>query len=324
VGIDVFVRNVISSGQLFGVPQMAVGYTAKSLDNNGVVGISTNKDGHGIASFMFDAAGPLQAPIDVAGIYGENVAEGGIGVVGRGSAAGVVGIGMYGVIAISRKEYGLPALLATASQGEMAAQFNGHVQVIGDFLPYEGGVAASFRGDVQVTGNFRAVEGGLAASFQGDVQVAGNIRGDMNVTGDIILTNQDCAEDFDVAHGAAAEPGTVMVLDDNGSLTESNRPYDKRVAGVIAGAADCKPAITLGRQSAKTKREPLSLVGKAYCKVDASYAPIKVGDLLTSSATPGHAMKAVDPTQAFGAVIGKALRPLASGEGLIPILIALQ
>jgi hypothetical protein len=27
---------------------------------------------------------------------------------------------------------------------------------------------------------------------------------------------------------------------------------------------------------------------------------------------------------AFGAVIGKALRPLAAGKGLIPILIALQ
>ena len=53
-------------------------------------------------------------------------------------------------------------------------------------------------------------------------------------------------------------------------------------------------------------------------------APIEVGDLLTTSATPGHAMKATDPLKAFGAVIGKALRPLDSGQGLIPVLIALQ
>jgi hypothetical protein len=35
-------------------------------------------------------------------------------------------------------------------------------------------------------------------------------------------------------------------------------------------------------------------------------------------------MRASDPLQAFGAVIGKALRPLAEGRGLIPILVALQ
>ena len=35
-------------------------------------------------------------------------------------------------------------------------------------------------------------------------------------------------------------------------------------------------------------------------------------------------MKATDQQRAFGAVLGKALRPLASGSGLIPILVALQ
>jgi len=49
-----------------------------------------------------------------------------------------------------------------------------------------------------------------------------------------------------------------------------------------------------------------------------------VGDLLTSSPTPGHAMKASDPAEAFRAVVGKSLRPLKEAQGLIPILIALQ
>ena len=35
-------------------------------------------------------------------------------------------------------------------------------------------------------------------------------------------------------------------------------------------------------------------------------------------------MKAAEPLRAFGAVIGKALRPLNAGQALIPILIALQ
>jgi hypothetical protein len=58
--------------------------------------------------------------------------------------------------------------------------------------------------------------------------------------------------------------------------------------------------------------------------VDAGASPVEVGDLLTTSETPGHAMKAGDPEKAFGSVIGKALRPLAGGRGLIPVLIALQ
>jgi hypothetical protein len=35
-------------------------------------------------------------------------------------------------------------------------------------------------------------------------------------------------------------------------------------------------------------------------------------------------MKISDPLKAFGAVVGKALRPHKEGKGLIPILIALQ
>jgi hypothetical protein len=68
----------------------------------------------------------------------------------------------------------------------------------------------------------------------------------------------------------------------------------------------------------------VALIGKVYCKVDADSGAIAVGDLLTTAATPGHAMKAADPARAFGAVIGKALAPLAKGCGLIPILVALQ
>jgi len=58
--------------------------------------------------------------------------------------------------------------------------------------------------------------------------------------------------------------------------------------------------------------------------VDASYGAIEVGDLLTTSPTPGHAMKADDPMKAFGAVIGKALRPLEVGQDLIGSIPLLQ
>jgi hypothetical protein len=62
------------------------------------------------------------------------------------------------------------------------------------------------------------------------------------------------------------------------------------------------------KQPAQGNRSPVALLGKVYCKVDADPAPVEVGDLLTTSETPGHAMKACDSTKAFGSVIGKAPR----------------
>ena len=65
-------------------------------------------------------------------------------------------------------------------------------------------------------------------------------------------------------------------------------------------------------------------MGKVFCHVDASYGAVAAGDLLTTSPTAGHAMKATDRSRAFGAVLGKALKPLPRGCGLVPILVTLQ
>jgi hypothetical protein len=138
------------------------------------------------------------------------------------------------------------------------------------------------------------------------------------------LTGADCAEQFDMCDATSAEPGTIVVIDDEGKLRESQCAYDRRVAGVVSGAGAYRPGIVLDRQASSEGRASVALVGKVYCKVDADPAPIAVGDLLTTSARPGFGMKAIDPAQAFGSVIGKALRPMASGQGLLPILVALQ
>jgi hypothetical protein len=145
-----------------------------------------------------------------------------------------------------------------------------------------------------------------------------------NLALDITLANADCAEDFEIEGADLVEPGTVMVVGEEGVLRQSYQPYDKRVAGVISGAGGYKPAIVLDKQSSQNTRRPVALLGKVFCKVDAQFGAIEVGDLLTTSQTPGHAMKISDPSKAFGAVIGKALRPHKEGRGLIPILIALQ
>jgi hypothetical protein len=143
--------------------------------------------------------------------------------------------------------------------------------------------------------------------------------------GDVLLEGADCAEDFDVAGEQLPEPGTVMVIDDeSGALRESSDAYDKKVAGIVSGAGEYRHGLVLDKRSSDEGRVPVALMGKVYCKVDAQYSPIEVGDLLTTSPTPGHAMKATEPAKGFGAIIGKALKKFEGRQGLIPILVALQ
>jgi hypothetical protein len=215
------------------------------------------------------------------------------------------------------------------SQGAIALEAFGLVNVNGTLTanpPVAGANAImAFAASGAIAISATASAGSKAISTLGDVEVRGNHTVTGNVTAaDVLLGGSDCAEDFDIATLAAVEPGTVMVFTDTGALEPSENAYDKKVAGVISGAGDYRPGLVLGRDGQSQNRMPLALVGKVYCKVDAQYGPIQVGDMLTTCPTPGHAMKASDPLKAFGSVIGKALRPLDSGQGLIPILVNLQ
>jgi hypothetical protein len=160
---------------------------------------------------------------------------------------------------------------------------------------------------------------GNAGQFEGNVLVTGTV----TVGGDVVLQNADCAEDFDVAD-CGITPGTVVIMTGEGSLRACDSEYATAVVGVISGAGSLRPAITLDRRSSSTPRMPVALMGKVYCKVDATPSPISVGDLLTTSNTPGHAMRVTDTGRAFGSVIGKALGGLAQGKGMIPVLVGLQ
>jgi len=178
----------------------------------------------------------------------------------------------------------------------------------------------------------------FAGFFQGDVYVHGKleveagethtenlfVKGNVEVSGDIQMTNADVAEDFDISTAETVQPGTVMVFGRDGSLRESKRAYDKRVAGVISGSGDFKPGLILDKRQSSRNRQPVALMGKVFCKVDAQFGAIEVGDLLTTSHTPGHAMKASDFRKAFGSVLGKALRPVRRGTDVIPVLITHQ
>ena len=225
-----------------------------------------------------------------AGVFGSSTT--GAGVKGMSSQdVGVVGIGATN---------GIQATTTSATEAAVKAT---------------GTVAGEFDGNVTITGKL---------SVTGDV-TANDVTANDVTANDVILSGADCAEDFDVAGDVQLEPGTVVVFDDAGAISQSALPYNKRVAGVVSGAGKYRPGVILGRPGASHEgRVPVALIGRVYCKVDATYAPIGVGDMLTTSPTSGCAMKATDPGMAFGAVIGKALSSIEDGQGLIPILVTLQ
>lgn len=138
--------------------------------------------------------------------------------------------------------------------------------------------------------------------------------------GDIILAGADLAEDFQTE--TPLPPGTVVVAAGADEVAPASEPLDRRVVGVASGAGSFKPALRLGSKPGD-QRVPIAIAGRAYCKADASHGAIAVGDMLTTSETPGHAMRVPEASAAHGAVLGKALEPLAAGTGLVAVLLTL-
>lgn len=155
-----------------------------------------------------------------------------------------------------------------------------------------------------------------------DVVVDGSLTTDLLV----ITGGSDIAEPFPVQENPEVQAGSVLVIDGDhpGGLTLSTRPYDRRVAGVVSGAGGVRPGLTLTQEGVIPGGRPVAMSGRVYVLADASYGPIEPGDLLTTSATPGHAMKAADPERSQGAVIGKAMSSLRTGRGLVLVLVNLQ
>lgn len=147
---------------------------------------------------------------------------------------------------------------------------------------------------------------------------------------DVLQINggSDLSEQFDVLSDTdTIQPGSVVSIDPSspGDLRISETAYDRRVAGIISGAGGVRPGMLMGQRGTEADgQHPVALTGRVYCKVDASYGAIEPGDLLTTSGTPGHAMKVTDHAQATGAILGKAMSSLTSGRGEVLVLVSLQ
>jgi hypothetical protein len=274
--------------------------------HGGVVGVNDNAN-----TDPNNPAGPgVYGTSPGSGVVGESTGPGWFGIYGKTASntggAGAGGENTQNGPGVFGKSVGGAGVLGISQNGEGV-----HGETHSSALAAVAGIS--------LTGTGAGIYGENKGSGP-----AGYFKGSVMVTGDILLANMDCAEDFNIAGCDPIEPGTVMIIDQEGALQPSQTAYDKRVAGVISGAGTLKPGIVLGKLDVQDNRMPLALVGRVYCKVDARYSPVEVGDLLTTSPTTGHAMKAHDPFKAFGAVIGKALGSLSHGEGLVPILVALQ
>ena len=142
-----------------------------------------------------------------------------------------------------------------------------------------------------------------------------------------IVGGSDLAEPFDIVNINAPQPGMVVCIsaESTGQLCIANRAYDRTVAGILSGAGGINPGMVMSKSGTEADgKYPVALSGRVYCWVDATYGAVKPGDLLTTSETPGHAMKASDHAKAQGAIIGKAMTSLEREKGLVLVLVTLQ
>ncbi len=189
--------------------------------------------------------------------------------------------------------------------------------------------------------------GGLVISYQNDfgqVNIESNttVTGTLGVTSNIscvgtvsanslqITGGSDLAEPYKIAASAQVQPlpGLVVSIDPDktGQMRVSTRAYDNTVGGIISGAGGVQPGVVLRQAGTVADGTlPIASVGRVWCWCDADAGgAITPGDLLTTSDTPGHAMRVRDHEKARGAILGKAMSPLKTGKGLVLVLVTLE
>jgi len=311
------VQGTSASGDGVVGESIQAGVRGHSVSGTGVVGVSDANKALGLLGgidAVFQQHTGVYGESDTQGVFGNSTSATGTGIYGianSGSGFGVRGDSKDG-IAVQGQCFGAGTGVKGITNGSGAA-------VVAVNQSASGAVPSiALQAPPNGTGVYAL--GNPAGYFVGDVQV----------TGDLILINSpasgDVSEDFDLADDDPihAEPGTVLVINASGKLCASVDPYDTRVAGVVSGAGEFRPAVVLQRIKTAARRSPIALIGKTFCKVDADFGSIAGGDLLTTSTTLGHAMKVTDRSKAFGTILGKALGTLERGRGLIPILVSLR
>lgn len=140
----------------------------------------------------------------------------------------------------------------------------------------------------------------------------GTIRGEHFTGSASSVGGADLSERYEA--DAIYEPGTVVVIGGLAEITIGTRFADARVAGVISSA----PGLRMNDMAGPDTTHPhVALKGRIPCKI---VGPVAKGDILVSSATPGHAQAIAREHVPPAAIVGRALQDFpGSGTGTIEI-----
>ncbi|OGE15559.1 hypothetical protein A3F00_01955 [Candidatus Daviesbacteria bacterium RIFCSPHIGHO2_12_FULL_37_11] len=147
--------------------------------------------------------------------------------------------------------------------------------------------------DSQVSGVNNSV---FRVDFEGDVFADGVISAAATA---ITSGNADIAEEYNVLDDS--DQGDLVIISEYQNIKKANKPYQKELFGIISTAPGFK--LSLKNSEGNLNPKPVALAGRVPVKVSTENGEIEPGDYLTSSSTPGVAMKATVP----GQVVGKAL-----------------
>jgi hypothetical protein len=287
--------------------------TATSGWTWGIEGVTESTLGHGVSGYASSPTG------NTFGVMGRSDSEEGKGVYGYAHAStgenyGVLGItsseGGFGV----RGEAPVFALYGKATRTTSAS-----------WGVYGESVAPSGYGVFGVAPKYGVY--GYATDPNG---YGGYFKGRTSTDVLEIRGGSDLSERFDIRGMEKREPpipGMVVCIDPEhtGDLVISSKAYDRTVAGIVSGAGGVRTGMLMGQEGSEADgKSPVALTGRVYCQADATFGTIRPGDLLTTSDTPGHAMKVMDPAKAHGAILGKAMSSLEEGKGLVLVLVTLH
>jgi len=267
-------------------------------------------------------------------------ADGGTGAILDGEDTGSGSLGLYNTNG-TRKFYVKGQ--STGSAAELSMFGSGSAETIQLLGAEATGEGAEIRlrnneggNTIEIDGDWQSRAGGAIVFYKSNgvegvrIEASDLAAGNGKVTTQVlqITGGADLSENFDIQPAdEEVKPGMIVSIDPEqpGRLLTSTRAYDKTVAGIVSGAGGVKTGMLMGQAgSVADGKHPVALTGRVYCWVDAAHGAVRPGDLITTSDTPGHGMKVSDHAQAQGAIIGKAMSPLAGGKGLVLVLVSLQ
>ena len=205
-----------------------------------------------------------------------------------GTGAGVLGVSRFGVGGIFSSEHEF-SLIADGS-GSLLNKFDSNITLSGE-------------------------EKGLlvygSSEFNGKISLKSSTKNEFPA---------GLVEYFEVDETEYIAAGDILSVSEAGNsvLSRSRTKYNPAVIGIVSG----NPVVIINNTGKEEKVYPVALAGKALCRVDARNNPVKPGDLIVSSDTPGCGMAGkIDSFEKTGTVIGKALDVLNDGIALIPVFI---